>query len=164
MIEAAWLAKLPASVRAAGRSILRGFEEHGWSGKLFMLMTAGTTLVPLLGGLAFVLSDLGGRNSGFYGAFIFVFMLPFVLFQLRVLLGIARFESWARWLAMLGCTFGILTGLGSLAVTRGPQFWVTSAAEVALSTQFLVYFVRNGDRFGRRRLRESAPEVDRLGR
>lgn len=125
MIEAAWLAKLPASVRAAGRSILRGFEEHGWSGKLFMLMTAGTTLVPLLGGLAFVLSDLGGRNSGFYGAFIFVFMLPFVLFQLRVLLGIARFESWARWLAMLGCTFGILTGLGSLAVIRGPQFWFT---------------------------------------
>jgi hypothetical protein len=150
-------------IRSAVQSILRGFEEHGWSGKLFMIMTAGASLVSLLGWFAVFAIEFPNSHARIYVPLLFLFgVLPFVAFQLRLLLGIARFESWSRWLAMAGCIIGILTGLGSLAVIRGAQFWITSAAEVALSTQFLVYFVRIGDRFGRRPLLGESLAAPRL--
>jgi hypothetical protein len=173
MNVAAWFERIPSVLRSAVGSIVEGFEEHGWSGKLFMITTAVAAVLPLLGGLAWVVSSwLSGFGIFPYVPVILLFSAPVVLFQLRLLLGIARFEGWARWLAMAGSVFGVLTGLASLTLISGAQFWVMSAAQVALSTQFLVYFSRNGDRFRRRALREApavgslltSSETDRLDR
>jgi hypothetical protein len=61
--------------------------------------------------------------------------------------GVARFERWARNVALFLLGLGVLTGLGVLDSDNSTPEKLAILAETALSAQFLVYFLRNGERF-----------------
>ena len=144
--------------RQAFEDLRTGFEEHGWTGKLFMiecgLAIAGALFWYTIG----VKSLLALRAPGAFvplGAGLFCLFL-FVCMQWRYLLGVARFEKWA---GLLAPAVSIFVGLGSVVMLQAmlrmdnARGIIAALAQIALCTQYVFYFARNRERFVTRRSR-----------
>jgi hypothetical protein len=146
------LARIRRRIRDALTPVIEGFEEHGWSGKLYLLTHGGTLAFTIVSMFAAAVAapffSLFGRS--FFGLAMLLPMLmvtvPFSYFSWKVLSGIARFRRWAWYFGVLGSFAGLFGGLGFLG--RGGGTGVLLALlEAAVSAQFLVYFIRNRDKF-----------------
>lgn len=128
-----------------------GFEEHEWTGKLYLLSGVLTISGPVLGLIAIVVTGfiLGAKQAFAVATFGGFFLIPVVLIQRRYFLGIARFERWAGRLATVIAIGGLLHGASMMLGASGFGFRgvLLGAAEAALSGQFAWYFISNRDRF-----------------
>jgi hypothetical protein len=133
-----------------------GFEEHGWTGKLF-LVECGLSIGGAMFWYAIGLVSLFALRAP--GAIVpfaagFVGLTTFVLLQWRYLLGIARFEKWA---GLLAPAISMFVGLGSLVMLQAMirmghvRGIAAGLAQTALCVQYVVYFARSRDRFVTRR-------------
>jgi hypothetical protein len=156
------LRRIGHRLRAMFAILREGFEEHAWSGKLFMLATAGSAAFTTVGiGVALLLGvglGMGGASVAAFTMFA-LFGAPMAFFQWKLLEGVARFRPWARIAAMVVSGFGVLSGLGALGWGFGIRGVVIAAAEVGLSAQFFVYFLRNRDLFHAARTEAPIPAL-----
>jgi len=143
--------RMPQRLRRWWADMMHGFHEHGWSGKLYLL-TGSVTWITTLTVIPFMILWLaeGGASPGRdFGAGTHIFVSTLVLTSLyvgyRVLTGVARFHRRARNFAILFSAAGTLATLSQ--VRQGGAVAATVVLQAALSVQFIVYFIRNGDRF-----------------
>jgi hypothetical protein len=145
------LARIRRRIRAALNPVIDGFEEHGWSGKLYLLTHGATLAFTIVGAFAAAIAAGFASVFGlpFWGPAMLLPMLlgvPFIYISWKILSGIARFRRWAWYFGVFGSFAGVFGGLGFLG--RGGSTGVMIALlEAALSAQFLVYFIRNRDKF-----------------
>ncbi|MGH7554043.1 MAG: hypothetical protein ACREMQ_13555 [Longimicrobiales bacterium] len=150
------LARIRRRLRAALDPVIDGFEEHGWSGKLYLLTHGGTLAFTIVGAFVAVIA------AGFFSVFGLPFFGPMMLLPVlvvtvplgyiswKILSGIARFRRWAWYFGVFGSFAGVFGGLGFLGLrarAEGSAGVMIALLEAALSAQFLVYFIRNRDRF-----------------
>jgi hypothetical protein len=141
--------------------LLDGFQDHGWSGKLFMLVQGATLATWTVGYVALLWAGLMGGAVGFVSigfdridgwhvpmslvASLLAGLLV-LLFQWKALLAVARFRSWAWYFAMLVSALGLLSALMVVRVGTA-KIVAIGLLQAALAAQFLLYFFRNRDRF-----------------
>jgi hypothetical protein len=130
-----------------------GFEEHGWTGKLFLiecgLSLAATSLTI---GMQMIRAMVvwSPEFSVVAVSFGLGFLIPLMLVQGRYILGIARFERWAGLLAPALSVAGAVGSIAALMMSArigGMRAAILGGAQLALCVQYFVYFVRNRDRY-----------------
>ena len=144
-----WIGRLADRVKRRLEPVLTGFDEHAWSGKLYLLVSGLGVLTSVAGGLGFVIllameSNIGGRAGMLPIAVIFA-LIAWV--QWKLLSGVARFRNWARRIAILVSGFALLAGVNLIVFAGLPRMMILGLAQTALSIQFIAYFVRERDRF-----------------
>jgi hypothetical protein len=137
-------------IRRAWADLAAGFEEHAWTGKLFML-TSGATLAGTAVGAGFVAAwaiaaaPAGGGRLAYLFAAGMGGIMGFV--QWKLLLGVARFRPWARVVGILVSAMGVVSGVGMLFSSNGLRGLAIGIVEGGLAAQFLIYFLRSRDMF-----------------
>ncbi len=142
--------RIVAFLRRRLAPFIDGYEEHGWSGKLFLLNGGLGIAGSVLGWSGAVLLNtlrlglLRGMGltmvAGLVG-------LPFLRIWYRYLLGVARFERWTLPITVVLSACGAISGLGLLTGRMGWRTMLIVGAQSALSVQYLVYFLRERHRF-----------------
>jgi hypothetical protein len=155
------LFRLPASLKRQLAPELAGFHRHGWSGKLYLMTTAAVLILTTPFAVVFTLLAAASADSpaeAVVALCLVVFLSWLAVVYYRVLRGVARFHRRARKIAMLLLVLGIAGGLTMLGPNASPGERVAAFAEIAISGQFLLYFMLNRDRF------LTDGELGRLGR
>jgi hypothetical protein len=139
--------------RDRGAELKYGFEEHGWTGRLFLIecgLSLAATSLTIAMQMIRAMVIWSPEFSVVAVSIGLGFLIPLMLIQGRYMLGIARFERWAGLLAPALSVLGAIGSVAALMMSArmgGMRAAILGAAQLALCVQYFVYFVRNRDRY-----------------
>jgi hypothetical protein len=142
--------RVPASLKRWLAPELAGFHRHGWSGKLYLMTTAAVLVLSTPLAILFTLLVASSADSATEVALalsLSAFLSWLAVVYYRVLRGVARFERKARKIAMIFLVLGMMGGLNVILSDMSSGQTLAAFAEIAVSAQFLFYFMRNRDHF-----------------